>query len=192
MQAEDEQSVQVASVKIALQLKEDSHPLAMSKSLSNLLAAQVIAVQVVEEVHTVQVAPATEIALQLYDDSQPLAITESLLYFPVEQAIALQVDGLVEAHKVQVALFGTEITLQLVQVVTSSSSFSTAPPKVPAVHFKQELATENGLKKGFDMNEPAGQHPYFALLVPSSLNALRSPLRFSHAPPHNVRVNPLL
>ena len=45
------------------------------------------------------------------------------------------------------------------------------------------------------MNEPAGQQPYRAVLAvapePSLVKAFASPVKDCHAPPHNVRVNPL-
>ena len=36
-----------------------------------------------------------------------------------------------------------------------------------------------------------GQHPYLAVLVPRTLNALSTPVRVFHLLPHNVRLNPL-
>ena len=55
---------------------------------------------------------------------------------------------------------------------------------LPAVHCEQELASVKETN-GSDMKEPAGQQPERA--APAE-----SPVRDSHAPPHNVRVNPLL
>ena len=48
-----------------------------------------------------------------------------------------------------------------------------------------------------DMNEPGGQHPYRAVLAvapePRLVKAfLAASVKDSHAPPHNVRLNPLL
>ena len=51
---------------------------------------------------------------------------------------------------------------------------------------------ENGFRFGKAINEPAGQHPYRTVLDPRLLNAFLEPNKDNHAPPHNVRVNPLL
>jgi len=63
---------------------------------------------------------------------------------------------------------------------------------LPAAHCEHELVTLKELTLGPDMKEPAGQQPWRAVLDPRFANALLSPVIDSHAPPHNVRVNPLL
>ena len=72
------------------------------------------------------------------------------------------------------------------------SSLSTADPYVPVGQLEQEVDVENGLTFGEDMNEPGGQQPYRAVLVPVLPKAFLAPVKESHAPPHNVRLNPLL
>ena len=79
------------------------------------------------------------------------------------------------------------------------SSFSTGP-YLPVEQFEQEVDVENELAFESDMNEPGGQQPYRAVLavVPeprpllSVLKAYLLPVTDNHAPPHNVRLNPLL
>ena len=112
--AEAEQALHVASVKIALQLNDDSQPLRGLKSLSNLLLVHVaMAVHVEEKEQAVHVVEATEIKLQSYNASHPLVITESLLYFPLEQVSAVHATE--DVHEVQVAL-GTDMVLQARQI----------------------------------------------------------------------------
>ena len=50
----------------------------------------------------------------------------------------------------------------------------------------------NGAEWGFAMNVLGEQHPKRAVLVPNDENALLVRVRDSHAPPHSVRVKPLL
>ena len=42
------------------------------------------------------------------------------------------------------------------------------------------------------MNEPAGQHPKRAVLLPLLSDVRQKSFKASHRPPHNVRVKPLL
>ena len=101
--AEAEQALHVASVKIALQLNDDSQPLLGLESLSNLLLVQVaMAVQMEEDEQAVHVASATaEIDSQSYDDSQPFVGSRSLSNFPlVQEEIVEQVEE--EEQAVQV------------------------------------------------------------------------------------------
>ena len=62
-------------------------------------------------------------------------------------------------------------------------------------HAVHELASEKATN-GFDMKEPIGQQPKRAVLDPKlvTVNALVLSLsdKACHAPPHNVRVKPLL
>ena len=65
-------------------------------------------------------------------------------------------------------------------------------------HSIHNVASLNGISIGFVRYDPAGQQPRRAVLDPRLSNALIElpsvslPVRDSHAPPHNVRVNPLL
>ena len=59
-------------------------------------------------------------------------------------------------------------------------------------HFIHSVTSLNGISIGFVRYDPAGQQPRRAVLDPRLLNALFEPVRDSHLPPHNVRVNPLL
>ena len=65
-------------------------------------------------------------------------------------------------------------------------------------HSIHNVASLNGISIGFVRYDPAGQQPRRAVLDPRLSNALIElpcvslPARDSHAPPHNVRVNPLL
>ena len=61
------------------------------------------------------------------------------------------------------------------------SSFSTDDPPM---HVKQDEAMLNGSKNGWNMNVPAGQHPYRPDVPENDAN--------DHRPPHNVCLNPLL
>ena len=45
---------------------------------------------------------------------------------------------------------------------------------------------------GVDIKLYGSQHPYFAVLPLRTLNAFWPPFKDNHAPPHNVRVNPLV
>ena len=58
-------------------------------------------------------------------------------------------------------------------------------------HAVHESASEKAAN-GFDMKELIGQQPERAVLDPRLLNALFVPVRDCHAPPHKVRLNPLL
>ena len=58
-------------------------------------------------------------------------------------------------------------------------------------HAVHESASEKATN-GFDMKEPLGQQPERAVLDPRLSNALFVPVRDCHAPPHKVRLNPLL
>ena len=58
-------------------------------------------------------------------------------------------------------------------------------------HSIHSVASLNGISIGFVRYDPAGQQPRRAVLDPRLLNAFLVPVRDSHAPPHNVRVNPL-
>ena len=64
------------------------------------------------------------------------------------------------------------------------SSFSTGS-YVPVGQLEQVVDVDE------DMNEPGGQQPYRAVLEPRLLKAFLSPVKDNHAPPHNVRLNPL-
>jgi len=61
---------------------------------------------------------------------------------------------------------------------------------------EQEVAVENEFSLGADMYVPGRQHPERAVLAvapePRSPKAFKEPDKESHAPPHNVRLNPLL
>ena len=59
-------------------------------------------------------------------------------------------------------------------------------------HFSHNVVSLNGISIGFVRYDPAGQQPRRAVLDPRVVNAFFEPVRDSHAPPHNVRVNPLL
>jgi len=63
---------------------------------------------------------------------------------------------------------------------------------LPLSQGAQEVAVENGSALGKDMYVPGRQQPTRAVLDPRSLNALFVPARDCHAPPHNVRLKPLL
>ena len=58
--------------------------------------------------------------------------------------------------------------------------------------FWQALALTKGFNSGDAMYVPAPQQPYRAVLKPRLLNALLPPIKDNHAPPHKVRLKPLL
>ena len=60
---------------------------------------------------------------------------------------------------------------------------------VPAGHGEQEVASENAMN-GDDMYLLTGQHPFLAVLDPSTV-VVKTFVELSHVLPHNVRVNPL-
>ena len=61
-------------------------------------------------------------------------------------------------------------------------------------HFIHSVVSLNSISAiGFVRYDPAEQQPIRrAVLDPRLLNAFFEPVRDSHAPPHNVRLNPLL
>ena len=58
--------------------------------------------------------------------------------------------------------------------------------------FWQALGLAKGFNSGDAMYVPASQQPYLAVLKPRLLNALLPPIKDNHAPPHKVRLKPLL
>jgi hypothetical protein len=61
-------------------------------------------------------------------------------------------------------------------------------PCLPTGQPWHDWSGTNGAKWGFAMKVPGEQHPERAVQVPSAENALYSPVREVHAPPHSVRV----
>ena len=78
------------------------------------------------------------------------------------------------------------------QLVSSFSTVVNADENSEG-HEEQELAAINvsSFRKGEDMNELTGQHPYLAVLDPRLPDVLHWLFRVFHWLPHNVRLNPL-
>ena len=95
-----------------------------------------------------------------------------------------------------------EVQAVHVPAVTGTASQQVVPSlsaSVPcwfAGQTEQDVPASNGVFSGSDMNEPDGQQPYRAVLAvtpePRLVKAfLVASVKDSHAPPHNVRLNPL-